>query len=259
VKQQTIATVFETQFQNDVGIQGRLLNAQATLSGNPADALNAALYTFDNATARTQRQQLSDNLTGLWGDAFKTTQGFANEMAALDKTLAAERLVIVKQGNDAILQAQKQASDQAQQNASALVTSLTDYARKLQIGQDSPLSPQAQYDLASRQFNAVAGAAQAGNFASMQQLTSFADALLQTSRTVFGSGIGFAQDNERVLNVIQSISDMTDSQLTADAMAQIAETQTQTIVDNLAQLRTVMQQVLAQLRTNGSRPAALAA
>jgi hypothetical protein len=79
-------------------VQSRYLTASATVSGSPLDALNAQLTAFDS-NAKQQAQQLSDTLTGVYGDAYATTSDYAQRMADNDKATAQERLAIQVQFN----------------------------------------------------------------------------------------------------------------------------------------------------------------
>ena len=60
----------------DVTLNTNYMNAAATISGNPADALSAQLYAFD-ASATQQTAALKTQLTGIYGDSFTTTQDYA--------------------------------------------------------------------------------------------------------------------------------------------------------------------------------------
>lgn len=264
--------------QTDIGLVGRQLQAKASISGTPEDAVLAQLYAFDNATAVQQRRQLHDSLIATFGDAFESSQGFADQMALLEQTLGQERLAIEtaywkqiaaqqktyndqiaaqqQAANDNLIQQQQQAIQQQQQAASAaadVIGGITDYLRKFQIGSDSPLSSQAQYDLASSQFNAVSGAAIAGDFNSAQQFTSYADALAGSARSLYGSGAGYAQAVDRILTAAGQIGAQGSEALTASVMRAETRTQTQVLGDKLdglraevASLRGALQQVAAQ-------------
>ena len=91
-----------TTDQADIGAQVSLAQANATLSGDPQDAKNAALFAFDTQAAQ-QQKTFSDNLIATWGDAFATTQSYTDSMLMEEKTLGAQRLVIAKTADDAIL------------------------------------------------------------------------------------------------------------------------------------------------------------
>jgi trimeric autotransporter adhesin len=86
---------------SDQALNVRISNAQATLSGSRGDALNATLYSFDLQAAQA-RTDFANQLKGVFGDTYATTQSFADQMALLEKTLGLERLEITKQYNDQI-------------------------------------------------------------------------------------------------------------------------------------------------------------
>lgn len=80
--------------QADAGLNSRIYNAQASLSGRSVDGQTAQLFVFDkNATA--ERAAFSQSMIALYGDGIKTAQGYGDQMALLERTLGAERLSIV--------------------------------------------------------------------------------------------------------------------------------------------------------------------
>jgi hypothetical protein len=79
-------------------VMSRFYNARAAVTGTAQDAVQAQLYSFD-VQAKQQRQQISDNLKSIWGDAYETTQGYADRMAQVDQASAEERLAILVQYN----------------------------------------------------------------------------------------------------------------------------------------------------------------
>jgi len=93
------------------GYASRFSTAAAALSGNAAQVAAANLQAFD-LQSNAERKQLTDNLTQTYGDAIKTSQFYADQIVGLDRALAAERLVIIKDANDAIIQQQQQAAEQ---------------------------------------------------------------------------------------------------------------------------------------------------
>lgn len=227
----------------DNGYTSRYLTAAASISGNPADAQNAQLFSFD-ASAQQQRDQFSQTLIATYGDSFKTTQGYTEQMALLEKTLGEERLAIQKSYNSQLIA-----------TATTSVTSLSAYVLKLQSGANSPLSPQAQYGLASSQFNAVAGSAQAGNFNSYSNIQSYADSLLNSSRAYNGTGSAYVADFSRVLDVLNSLGSVTPDTLTASIYAAQVQSQTDTLSAGLASIKSAVdalrQQINAPARVAG--------
>ena len=122
-------------------VQSRFLTAQGTVSGSPQDAMNAQLFAFD-ANAKQARQQLSDTLTGIFGDAYTTSADYAQRMADNDKATAEERLAIQVQFNKQQLQIQ-QASDQQlaalQVRFATSVAALSGDPRQIQAAQVNAL------------------------------------------------------------------------------------------------------------------------
>jgi hypothetical protein len=206
-----------------------------------AALLNASLVEFDYQAQR-QRDQFSDQIVAIYGDTIKTTQGYADEMALLERTLGEERLSVIKQYNDQI----KQQEEQAKATAGGVVSQITDYLKKFQIGGDSPLGPMAQYNLASSQFNAVSGAAGAGDFNSIQKFTTYADTLATSARVVFGSGKGYADAVERILQAAGKIGEIAPDQLTASVLRSETRSQTQQLSDKLDELIAEVQSLKAE-------------
>lgn len=235
------------QFQADASIAQRFDAAYVSVTGDKRYSDAAALRNFDNQ-AKLERENYKQQLIDLYGDSIVATQDFNNEMAYLDRTLAEERLAI-----------QEDFNRQARADAISAVTSLADYALNLQRGPASPLSPQAQYDTAKSQFNAVSGAAAAGDFGSIQKLQSFSDAFLNASRGVYGSGAGYAEDFQRVLNTLNSVGSIAPDTLTASAYAFEMQSQTKQLVDSQSDLKKVLDRILAELQQGKGAPARLAA
>lgn len=206
----------------DSGFTSRYMTAAASISGNPADAQAAQLYAFDTSAA-SQRTTLDGQLVAIYGDSYKSTAAYADQMAQLEKMLGEERLAIQQSYNDKLTA-----------TATTGVTSLASYVLKLQTGTNSPLSSAAQYSLAGQQFNADATAAQAGDWNSYTNLTGYADSLLSASRTQNGSGTAYAADFNRVLDVISSLATATPDTLTASIYAAQMQTQTQQLSAGLA-------------------------
>ncbi|MEJ0015723.1 MAG: phage tail length tape measure family protein [Acetobacteraceae bacterium] len=247
------------------GLYSRFLAASAQASGVPADQLTAALYAFD-VQADQQRRQFDAQMVALYGDAVRGTATYVNNATLLEATLGQERLAIQKAANDNLVQSAQQAQQQATQaqqqaaqNVAGTIASITDYVRTLQFGSNSALSPTSQYELASRQFNAVSGAALKGDYGSIQAITGYADQLLTASRTVNGSGAAFAADFQRVIDALGRIGEMPADTLTASAYAAEMRTQTQVLSTDLRVLQDLMRSLIAEFKHSGWRPARLVA
>jgi Phage tail lysozyme/Prophage tail length tape measure protein len=238
----------------DEGFNVRITNAQATMAGTPEARRAAQIYAFD-IQAAAERKTFSEQLVNTFGQAYATTQSYADQIALQERALGAERLAIVQDSNDAITQATQTASG----NAAATITSLVAYTQGLQTSSSSPLNAQDQLALARSQFNAVAGASAAGDFGSLQQLQGFAQNFLNASRVVYGSGASYVSDFQRVLDTLNSVSQVSADTLTASVLQVETRTQTATLVQSLADLKAAVDSVTSQLRQNQSAPARIAA
>jgi hypothetical protein len=209
----------------DAGFTARYMTASASISGDPAAGLAEQLYVFDQ-NVQPQKDALKAQLEAVYGTAYETTAAYADQQAQLEKTLGQERLAIQQAYNDKLTATATQG-----------VTSLESYILKLQTGSTSPLSPSAQYGLASSQFDAVAGAAKAGDYNSYASLSGYADSLLASSQAMNGSGSAYVADFNRVLDVLTSLAQVTPDTLTASVYQTETQTQTQALVKALAQVK----------------------
>jgi hypothetical protein len=228
-------------------LDARNLTALSTIYSDPKLALQAQLQSFD-AAAEQQRQQLDQQLTAAYGDSIRATQDYANRVYKLDVTLYDERLAL-----------QKQFNDQLAQTANSAITSISDYVIKLQQGAASPLSPQGQLDQATKQFQAVAGAANQGDFNSLGQLTGYADQYLSASRAVYGSGQGYVDAFNKVVDTLDQIAQMPADNLTASVLRSETRSQTDALVAELAKVRAEIAALRLEVQTNGAMPPRLAA
>lgn len=244
----------------------RAVTAEASNSGNAANIRDAALRGFD-IQAQNQRQALEAQLLSVFGDGFKGTDGFAGQMAALERALGAERLAIVQQYNDQIATTEQQAAQQqaaevaqqqgqAQQAALGLVTNIAQYVRGISTGAASPLSAQGQFDFASRQFDAAFGAARAGDFNSAQSLTSLADTKLTAARGLYGSGAGYVQAYNEVVTALEQFSGLPAERLTNSSLAAIQKAANQPVVDGLEAIRKGINDLRLELRQVSAGPPA---
>jgi hypothetical protein len=240
-------SVIDQYTQTDAGLTSRYLNALGSVTGSSAVQQSAQLYSFD-AGADQQRRQLSDALVQTFGDSVKGTEGYVAQMATLEKTLGEERLAIQQSFNDKITA-----------TASGSVTSITSYLNKLQTGSGSLLSPGAQYGLASSQFDAVAGAAKAGDFNSYSNITGYADTFLQASQAMNGSGSAYVADFSRVLSALSDLATVTPDALTQQVYVAEMQTQTQTLIAGLGAVQAEVATLRLAISQGSAAPARLAA
>ncbi len=228
-------------------ISQRYATAAASISNSPASAQAIALANFDRQ-AQDQRDAWGQQLVDKYGQWFAQDSRYADQMLSLDKTLNEERLALQQQYNDKLAA-----------SASGPITSLTSYVQQLQTGSASPLSAQDQLLLATNQFNAVSGAATAGNFNSLSSLSGYANSFLSASRNVNGSGAAYVADFNKVLDVLSNISATTTDQLTASVLTAETRTQTAILVDNLQALKDEVAALRRQVAQNAGAPGQLAA
>ncbi len=251
---QLVATYGDTVKQTAI-----YTNAMATLEQTLGEERLAIQTQYNNQIASQQAQAAATALAAQQAAAAQAAQVAAQQQAAADAAARA-----AQQAAQAEQQAAEQAAQAAQQlqgkatsGASSVVTSITSYLQKLQYGSDSPLSPTAQLNSARSQFNAVSSAAAGGDFKSIQELTTYADSFLQASKAVNGSGLAYAQDYSKVLDALKQFTNLTSDQLTASSMADITQTQTATLTDNLNQLKSVMSSLLLAVKQGNNKPASL--
>lgn len=233
----TQAAVDATYAQQDTSFYLRTVTAQGAISPE-----SLALMSFD-AQADQQRAQFSAQLVGTFGDAFKTTQNYATEMAKLETALGAERLAIAQQYTDKLAA-----------TATTTITGLASYANKLALGSASPLSPAAQYALATSQFGKVSSAATLGDINGVNGLPTAADAFLSASRVVNGSGVQYAADFASVTQALDNVSMATPDNLTAAVFVTETQSQTQQLVDAIADLKAQLAALNQQVAAGAMLP-----
>ena len=215
---------------------------RARASAAAGDQKDADLLNFDDA-AQKEQMDYARQLVDYYGDAFYQSTDYNNRMLELTRVQEAERLNIIKKyGEQGVQATQDNASAMAaaQQKVGTVIDSLKDYANSLRVGDQSPLSARSQYDLAKSQFQAVQGAAAAGDYNSAAKLQQYSQTFLQASRTLNGSGAGYASDYNAVLTALQGVADVGADKLTNSALLQATQTQT-------AQLSTKFDELKAEL------------
>ena len=233
----------QSVFAAGINIQSR----QDVLNGNQqASDLNTYNLKAIAETTAYQRQ-----LVDFYGVSFLATQDYQNRMTALQTVQEGERLAIAKKYADAIT---------ATHNTIAgLVTNLTTYAQGLQTSALSPLSAQSQLTLARNQFQAVAGAAAAGDYNSTQKLQTYSDSFLNASRAVNGSGAAYVADFNKVLDALNTVATAPVDTLTASYQASLVQNQTDQLVTELRALKAEVAALRKETGQNNAAPARVAA
>lgn len=233
---QVFADINKQTGLNDAGYVASYMSAQATITGNPQDALNAQLNAFD-LQAQQARDALTQQLVGWWGDGIKGTSAFADQMTALDRSLNEQRLAIQTQYNNQLAAA-------AENAVSGIGTWLQQFAQ----GSSSPLNDNAKLTLAANQFNTDSTAALTGDTTAIQALTGDASAYIAAGRSVYGSGTGYVAIADAVTSKLGQVAQLPSDVLTAGVMGSLFRTQTQQLSDGLAAVVKAVNDVRAQLK-----------
>ncbi|MFC7611633.1 hypothetical protein [Teichococcus aestuarii] len=159
---------------------------------------------------------------------------YLGQMRLLEDTLWWERKNIAERGAQELLAAEQAAAA----SAGSVIQSLADYSRSLAVGPDSPLSAQDRFATAQQQFNAVSGAAIAGDANSLSSLQGYAQTYLSASRALYGSTEGYAQAYGRVQNVLGQVGGISPATLTSgfQALQRSTDNQTTVLADHLQAL-----------------------
>lgn len=250
------------------------LQALEAKFANIGPLLEMVGITTDPATLKAQaltnirsgfEQSLADTITQITDPAslvrqaeqkryeqqIEDAQKLGADLAKVHELHRLNLLGIEKQYNSA----ESQAREQASAGVLATVTDLGQLVRQWQYGDQSALSPEAQLGLAERTYNAVSGAARAGDFRSYQQFGATADQYLTEARTIYGSGAGYADAFARVMQDAMQLMQRDPQDLVARAVEDSARAQIDTLRTGFSELKATMQAVLTELRQGNSAPA----
>jgi hypothetical protein len=234
------------QTTNGLALMAQFASLDARKYTLQGDQQAADLANFD-AKASQEKDAFGNSMADFYGEAYRQSADYQMRMTELEAVQQGERLQIIQKYGTATSTSLSDALKQAQTNVGTLFTSLTAYADKLKTGSDSPLSATDQYALASSKFNAVAGAAAAGDYNSANQLQGYSDTLLAASRAVNGSGTGYGADFQRVLSALDSVSTQSDN-LTLSSQREIMATVADRNDAAIADLRDTLKAELTAVR-----------
>lgn len=200
---------------------------------------NADLLGFDSAAAdeiRQTREALEQ--MGL------SAEQVAGKIARTEQVLATERLAVLEQyAAEARAVEQQAAAERAQRlqagagNALGVVTSLRDYATSLVTTDAGAGTALDRFGASQRAFDAVFGAARAGDANSIAGLQGAAEAYRVNAREIYGGGAGYAEAVRLISDRIGGIAGLGAEQLTQSFIAENARQNTDRVVDQLAALR----------------------
>ncbi|WP_025320632.1 phage tail length tape measure family protein [Granulibacter bethesdensis] len=207
----------------------------------------ADLIDFDQSS-KLQITNYRASLIQLYGTSYAQTSDYASKIAEAEQSLATQRLAII-----ASYAAQaKEAEKSAQANVAGLINGIGDWATRLAQGDQSVLSPQAKLDLARSQYQAVSGAALAGDYNSAMKFTGYADTYLAAAKAFYGSTADYAAAFSSVTNDALKITQMPPDTLTASAMTAAMKAQTAELVESLGKVQATLQQLLLVTKQGNS-------
>ncbi|ATJ90735.1 phage tail length tape measure family protein [Acetobacter tropicalis] len=251
IAEMTIANENRKLEQSDQSVQARYLAATGDQEG--ADLLN-----FDVSAAQ-QKQELDDEWRSYLGDSYASSQTYADQMADLDKTLAAERLKIqATYAAQALADqeaAQQEAAEQqaeylsqAQSSVASAFSNLADYVQGLGTSDASPLSVQDQYKLANDNFDMDYQAAMGGDYDALTRLQSESQTALSVDKQWLGSGTDYSKAYQDMLTKLQAIGNLGADTFTANLAKQLAAQQVDATLQVNKSIQTMQAAITAELK-----------
>ena len=226
--------------QSDLSVQARYMAATGNQEG--ADLLNQQV-SGDQAIA-----QLQESWRGYLGDTYAQNATYQQQMADLDKTLAAERLEIQQQYAGNSLAQLQQYNSSALQSVTSVFSSLTSYVQDLATSDASPLSIQTQYGVANANLTSDYQAAMGGDYDALSRVQSDAQTYLTLAKQWDGSGTAYADDFQRVLTMLQSIGNLGSDTFTASLAKTLFQQNTDATLQVKTAIQTMQTAITAELR-----------
>ncbi|MDB5415297.1 MAG: Phage tail protein, partial [Rubritepida sp.] len=183
----------------------------------------------------------------------------AQERLGVQKQYADQALAIANQsGADGVAAAQQaaQAQQQAAGSALSVVTNLRDYVGSLSTSDASAGTVMDRFGAAGNDFNAIYGAAAAGDANSISGLQGAAETYRGLAREVYGGGQGYADAIKLIGDRIGSIADIGSDALTQSFIRENDRENTDRVVDAIAELRAENVQLRADIKQILMKPAA---
>lgn len=223
--------------QSDQSVTARYMAATGDQEG--ADLLN------QQVSADQGIQALQEEWRSYLGDSYADNVTYQQQLANLEKTLAAERLNIQQQYAGDSLAQLKQYNSSALQSVTSVFSSLSSYAQDLATSDASPLSVQAQYGVANDNLTTDYQKAMGGDYDALSRIQSDAQSYLSLAKQWDGSGTAYAAEFQRVLSMLQSIANLGSDTFTAS----LAKTLFQQNKDATLQVKTAIQTMQTAITT----------
>jgi Tape measure protein len=228
-------------------------------------------------TLRLQGQNLEAQLlefdTNTMNERVRAAQAGMVDLVELERVQAGERLKVIEDFNQQAAAQAAQAAAQAKQQADQLrnqaddliagaANSLTSFIQSIRYGNLSGLTPDQQYDLSRQQFQAVSGAALAGNINSINQFGQYGTAFLEQARTRFGAGAEYAEAYRWVTQIAEQLGTVVGGDAARENAMMIVSAQDrngQAMVQAIQALQEEVAALRRQVATNSAAPARMAA
>lgn len=204
-----------------LGYLDRLFAAQ-----NDNSTMEGQLAAFDRQAARQREEEVRKG-----GEA----------LADLESALQAERLNIVRDWNDRIVEEQKRAAEEARTYFERFTRQIREYLDGLRAGSESPLSPGARLAAAQAQYNSQLGLAQGGNRDALNGITGYSSSLLEAAKAMYASGPQYQAIFNQIVSQLESLpAQLSSEQFIVNAIEAGATKTTDAIAVLQTELRSAM-------------------
>jgi len=212
-------------------------------AGRDPNALYAAQITsVINQLDASQLDNVIAALRGLDDVAVLFAEARKNELAIIQQQNAAVQTLAERQNGAG--------------SAYGVITNMQQYVASLSTSDASAGTAEDRLLAARRQFDAIYGAAQAGDARSISGLQSAAETFRQSSRDIYGGGQGYADAVSLIGNRLDGVAGMGADALTQSFVTENARQNTDRIVDALADLRRENAALRSDINMLLMRPAA---
>lgn len=229
--------------ERDLTVMGIETNLDARLARLNGQGERADSLAFEQQV-REEAFNLRNRLEDLGQAAWQVTA----TMSKLAEVQAREREAIVKARQE-----------QAAGAVSGVVLNMADYARSLRTSAASPLSAQAQFSMASADFDRIVSGIEGGKWSDTSRLTGYADALLGNARNLYGSGTAYVDVFNRVLAALERVAAAPAEELTAQVLREETRTQTDVMKRALEDLKAEVIALRREVAVSAATPTRLVA
>lgn len=135
------------------------------------------------------------------------------------------------------------------------ISNVTNFIKGLMSSDLSPLTVAQKAALAQTEFDRVSALAAGGDITAVGQFNDAAQILLQLERQLNGSGSGYLDAYNKVVQAADAIGSLDPNELIASTIEASTQTQTQALVEALAEIREAVASLKASTDLNANKPA----